>query len=71
MKDDCHDTVSGKIQETSLRREASEFDESALDKIILLKGSQRGSDSREGNDRVDVSATEVAGFNENAQKQSD
>ena len=62
MKDDCHDTVSRKIQETSLRREASEFDESALEEGILQKGSQRGSDSREGNDRVDVSATEVAGF---------
>ena len=59
-------------QETTLRQEASDVGETALDaESTATRGSHRDSDSLEDSDTEDFSQLETVGFNEDALEHAD
>ena len=67
IKEEWHDAGSVSTQETTLRQEASDVGETALDEgSTATRGSQRDSESLEDSDTEDFSQLETFGFNEDA-----
>ena len=71
IKEEWHDAGSVNTQETTLRQEALDVEEAALDEgSTATRGSQRDSESPEDSD-TDFSLSETAGFNEDALEHAD
>ena len=71
IKEEWHDAGSVNTQETTLRQEASDVGETALDEgSTATRGSHRDSESLEDRDTEDFSQLETVGFNEDALEQS-
>ena len=71
IKEEWHDAGSLKTQETTLRQEASDVGETALDEgSTATRGSHRDSESLEDID-TDFSPLETAGINEDALEHAD
>ena len=72
IKEDWHDAGSVNTYETTLRQEASDIGETALDEgSTATRGSHRDSESLEDSDREDFSQLETVGFNEDALEHAD
>ena len=71
IKEEWHDAGSVNTQETTLRQEASDVEEAALDEgSTATSGSQRDSESLEDSD-TNFSQPETVGFNEDAVEHAD
>ena len=72
IKEEWHDAGSVNTQETTLRQEASDVGETALDEgSTATRGSHRDSESLEDSDTEDFSQLETVGFNEDALEHED
>ena len=71
MKEEWHDAGSVNTEETTLRQEASDVEEAALDEgSTATRGNQRDSGSLEDSD-TDFSQSETVAFNEDALEHAD
>ena len=71
IKREWHDAAGVNTQETTLRQEASDVEEAALDEgSTATRGSQKDSVSPEDSD-TDISQSETVGFNEDALEHAD
>ena len=72
IKEEWHDAGSVNTQETTLRPEASDLGETALDEgSTATRGSYRDSESLEDSDTEEFSQLETVGFNEDALEHAD
>ena len=72
IKEEWHDAGSVNTQETTLRPEASDVGETALDEgSTATRGSYRDSESLEDSDTEDFSQLNTVGFNEDALEHAD
>ena len=72
INEEWHDAGSVNTQETTLRQEASDVGETALDEgFTATRGSHRDSESLEDSDTEDFSQLETFGFNEDALEHAD
>ena len=72
IKEEWHDAERVNTQETTLRRDASDVEEAALDEgSTAARGSHRDSESLEDSDTEDFSQLETVGFNEDALEHAD
>ena len=72
IKEEWHEAGSVNTQETTLRQEASDVGETAVDEgSTATRGTHRDSDSLEDSDTEDFSQLETVGFNEDALEHAD
>ena len=72
IKEEWHDAGSVNTQETTLRQEALDVGETALEEgSTATRGSHRDSESLEDSDTEDFSQLETVGFNEHALEHTD